>query len=389
MDIAILGAGVGGVTTAIALIRRGFEVSIFERTPAPAQIGAGMVVWPNASFVLRELGLLSSLAACSGRPETMRRISAEGHQLGELDLTAIDRRMGYPSYSILRTDLQSVLLGELSRLGVEVKYSHAVVGIEAEGEGRTRITFQNGEQLTPDIAVGADGRMNSLARQFVHGDNAPVYQGFINWIAAFECDTDVVNEMAMLDVWGIGERFGIVPIALKKVYWAGGAAQPIKDAARTSSNREELISIFRSWPAPIPDVITRTPESSIKKIYVHDHNPIETWHRENVVLLGDSAHAPLPTSGQGACQAMEDAWHIANCLAAHPDSHQRAFADYTSLRRDKTSGIIRAGREFARSLFNLDEEICRLRNERSKVADYVATAEGMAKGWSQGLPIGR
>ena len=94
-----------------------------------------MVVWPNASFVLRELGLLSSVAACSGHPEKMCRISAEGHQLGELDLTAIDRRMGYPSYSILRTDLQSVLLGELSRLGVEVKYSHAVAGIEAEGEG--------------------------------------------------------------------------------------------------------------------------------------------------------------------------------------------------------------------------------------------------------------
>ncbi len=101
VDIAVLGAGVGGVTAAIALVQRGFEVSIFERTSAPAHIGAGMVLWPNASFVLHKLGLLSGVAACSGRPETMRRISSEGERLGELDLRAIDRRMGYPSYSIL------------------------------------------------------------------------------------------------------------------------------------------------------------------------------------------------------------------------------------------------------------------------------------------------
>lgn len=182
MEIAILGAGVGGVTAALALMQRGYQVSLFERTPGPTHIGAGIVVWPNASFVLNELGLLPAIAALSGRPEKMRRVSAGGEALGYLDIAALDRRMGFPSYSILRRDLQSVLLGELRRLGVEVHYNHTVSLVETGEHGRARVNFHNGLRLQPDIVIGADGRMNSMTRRFVNGNNTPVYQGFINWI---------------------------------------------------------------------------------------------------------------------------------------------------------------------------------------------------------------
>ena len=141
MEIAILGAGVGGVTTALALIQQGYKVSLFERTAEPAQFGAGIVIWPNASFVLNELGLLPAVAALSGRPEKMRRVSVAGEDLGFLDITALDKRMGYPSYSILRRDLQSVLLHELSRRGVEVHYNHTVTLVEAGEHGCARIHF--------------------------------------------------------------------------------------------------------------------------------------------------------------------------------------------------------------------------------------------------------
>ena len=104
------------------------------------------------------------------------------------------------------------------------------------------------------------------------------------------------------------------------------------------------MAIFNNqgWPGPIPTIIEGTPESAINKIFVHDHEPITVWHRDNVLLLGDSAHAPLPTSGQGACQAMEDAWHLARCLQDHPDSLQEAFQSYTALRLKKTSAITAA-----------------------------------------------
>ena len=385
--IAILGAGVGGVTIAIALIQRGYKISIFERTPEPAHIGAGIVVWPNASFVLSEMGLLSKIAALAGRPEKMQRMSAQGEDLGYIDITALDKRMGFSSYAILRRDLQSVLLGELSRQGVEVLYDHSVSSIVADGHGKTTINFKNGLQLKPDIVIGADGRMKSIARQFVNGNNKPIYQGFINWIGVYESDANIVNEMSVFDVWGIGERFGVVPITKNKVYWAGAKVQEIIDPAELSSNKEELSSIFHSWPNPIPDIIRKTPELLIKKIFVHDHDPIATWYKDNVILIGDSAHASLPTSGQGACQAMEDAWHLANYLQAYPSSIQVAFETFSETRREKTATIIYAARSFAASLFNRDAEFCRQRNAQSKLTDYFAVVESMARYWGQGLPI--
>jgi FAD-dependent urate hydroxylase len=273
-------------------------------------------------------------------------------------------------------------------LGVDVHYRHAVSSIETGDRGLARIHFQNGLQWQPDMVIGADGRMNSPARQFVHGHNTPIYQGFINWIGVYESDRPIVDEIVVQDTWGRGERFGVVPVTRNKVYWAGGIAQEAIDSARDVSNKDALLSIFQSWPESIPTIIESTPESSINKIFVHDHEPIAIWHRDNVVLLGDSAHAPLPTSGQGACQAMEDAWHLARCLQDHPDSLQEVFQSYTALRLKKTSAITYAARNFAAALFNRNAEDCRLRNERSKSTDYSAAVTGMASAWSQGLPMG-
>ena len=320
MHIAILGAGVGGVTTAIALARLRHEVSIFERAPEPAQIGAGIVLWPNASFVLDQLGLLGTIASRSGRPRKMRRLNRHGKDLGHLDVASLDNHMGFPSYSILRRDLQAVLLDELSRLGVDVRYGHSAVSIAAMGDGGVHVDFLNGLRLRPDLVVGADGRMRSVARRFVTGDNTPLYQRFINWIGTLEADTDLVEEMSILDIWGVGDRFGVVPISTRKLYWAGGTAADTMATTTSASPKEELWSLFADWPSPVPEIIERAPTASINKIFVHDHDPIETWHKDNVILIGDAAHACLPTSGQGACQAIEDAWHLADCLTEHAGS---------------------------------------------------------------------
>jgi len=388
MDIAILGAGICGVTTAIALAQRGYPVSIYERRVEPSHIGAGIVLWPNASFVLNELGILPDIAAVSGRPETMRRLAHGGEILGCLDITKLDEYMGFPSYSILRRDLYAVLLYELERLDVEVQYQHEATAITSAGGGKACIHFQNGLQIQPDLVIGADGRMRSIARQFVHGVNTPVYQGFINWIGILENKIDIIDEMSVSDIWGVGKRFGIVPVSKNKIYWAGGIAQETIDKTKKSSFKEELISEFSTWPGPVSDIIQQADERLINKIFVHDHDPIADWHRGNVILIGDSAHAPLPTSGQGACQAMEDAWHLVKFIEQYPDAPQTAFKKFTRLRRDKTASITYAARNFARSLFNQDKIFCQQRNEQSKQADFAIAVQGMAKAWGQGLPIG-
>jgi 2-polyprenyl-6-methoxyphenol hydroxylase-like FAD-dependent oxidoreductase len=380
MNIAILGGGVAGVASAIALKLKGHDVTVYERRDADANIGAGIVVWPNAAFVLDRFGILDDIAAVAGRPRAMRRLSRAGEDLGALDIGLIDARMGYPSLSILRSDFQRILLARLQALGVAVRYGRNVVRIEPGAV----VHFDDGMTLTADLVVGADGRMASRARRYVTGDDTPVYQGFINWIGVCEGEFDVDS---ISDYWGTGERFGIVPVARNKAYWAGGAAQATIGARNPDDYHDELQRIFADWPEPVRRIIAGAPAARINKIYVHDHDPVPTWHRDNLVMIGDAAHAALPTSGQGACQALEDAWHLANCVEAHPGNLDQALAAFTALRVQKTAGITMAGRGLASSLFNRDEAFCRERDHNSRHANFADLARAMADGWRRHLPL--
>lgn len=386
MKIAVLGAGVAGVASAIALTQQGFDVTIHERRDADANIGAGIVVWPNAAFVLEQLGVLDAIAAAAGRPRAMRRLSRHGEALGALDIGLIDARMGYPSLSILRADFQRILMDKLRALGVPVHYGRRAEHIETADGAAARVHFGDRTTLTADLVIGADGRMASCARRYVTGSNAPVYQGFVNWIGVYEGPGLGLAADTVLDVWGTGERFGIVPVAPGKAYWAGGAAQDTVGARDPAAYRDEL-QRFMDWPEPVRQVIAGTPAARINKIHVHDHDPVPVWHRHNVLLVGDAAHAALPTSGQGACQALEDAWHLARCVAAHPHDPEHALTAFTRLRFEKTVGITMAGRSVAASLFNPDDAFCRARDAASRGADFAGLAAAMADGWSRHLPL--
>ncbi|MEL6560237.1 MAG: FAD-dependent monooxygenase [Bacteroidota bacterium] len=119
-------------------------------------------------------------------------------------------------------------------------------------------------------------------------------------------------------------------------------------------------------------------------IEVFDHDPLLNWHKNNVCLLGDSAHASLPTSGQGACQAIEDAWSFASSLEKS-NTIKEAFNDFRRDRFEKTTMITMAGRELARSLFNEDEMYCEERNEKAKTTDYESASQNIAMLWSRNL----
>ncbi|XKE46925.1 FAD-dependent monooxygenase [Halomonas organivorans] len=388
MKVAILGAGVAGISSAIALKMNGFDVSVYERHESASNIGAGIVVWPNAAYVLDKLGVLSEIESASGYPTKMQRLSSKGENLGAIDIESINHRMGYSSLSILRVDFQNILISKLESLGVSVQYGHAVTDIGTTESNKAVVYFQNGTNISVDIFVGADGRMASYSRQYVAGDNAPVYQGFINWVGVFESEEETFQEISVADYWGVGERFGIVPVSRNKAYWAGGVACTDIGPRNPADYKGELRSIFSDWPKAVRLMVERTPIAQINKIYVHDQDPTPIWYKNNLIMIGDAAHAPLPTSGQGACQALEDAWHLTNCLVESQSNLQQAFEKFTVLRFEKTANIISAARGFASSIFNRDDNFCEVRNENSKKADFAASATAMAKLWGQHLPIG-
>lgn len=387
MKVAILGGGVAGVSSAIALKQKGFDVSIYERRQSASNIGAGIVLWPNATYVLQQLGVLSEIEAVSGHPARMRRVSSANEGLGAIDIEMINSHMGHSSLSILRSNFQNILISKLKSLGVSVHYGHSVTEIETKSPGQAEVHFQNGLELTADVLIGADGRMASHSRRYVHGDNTPVYQDFINWVGVYESKEEIFEDSAVSDYWGVGERFGIVPVTKHRAYWAGGIVSVDIGPRIQADYKSELSSIFSDWPEPVQMMINHTPAERINKIYVHDHDPIQTWHKNNLIVIGDAAHASLPTSGQGACQALEDAWHLANFLNDNPHDLQNAFVKFTNKRFKKTSGMVMAARSFASSLFNRDEKFCKERNENSKNTDFLKVATSIAKGWSQHLPL--
>lgn len=393
MDIGILGGGIAGLSVALALRKQGYHPRVYERRAAPATMGAGVTLWPNASFVLEELGLLPDIAAIGGRPLTMRRQDAAGNALGGLDIGLLDRTMGYPTYTVLRRHLQQVLLDHATRAGIAVEFGRRAVDIELDAQGRAVAHFDHGASIRPDLLIGADGRMESVVRKFVAGDNTPIYQGFVNWIGVAQGRGQgphaLVDAMAIHDFWGTGERFGCVPVRPDLVYWAAAQVRSGNEATTSTAemHKKEVEHLFAQWPDPVSAIIRATPEDAIRLIAVHDLEPLSTWSRANVLLVGDAAHAPLPTSGQGACQALEDAWHLARCMDGASGNLEEIFQAFATIRAPKTARLAEQGRVFARGLFTTDPEICRLRNERVKASEPVRDVQALAAGWGQGLPM--
>jgi len=386
MKIVILGGGVAGISSAIAFRQRGFDVSVYERATSPSTIGAGFVMWPNACFVLEQLELLDEIEAISGHPSQIRRYDHHGEHLGSINIRTINSRLGYSSLSVLRNEFQAVLHSKLASLGVRVRYSAALTGFTVYDD-HVAARINNSETLHADLFIGADGRMSSLTRTQLLRASKPVYQNFVNWIGVCDADLDLRESMAIEDYWGVGKRFGIVPINISKTYWAGGEYCEEIGTAGSRTYLDELRHAFSGWPDPVQKMIDNTCLTSINKIFVHDHDPMKRWHNRNVVVIGDAAHAPLPTSGQGACQALEDAWHLVNCVANSSGDLELALTTFTRIRHRKTSGITSGARSFAESLFNTDTQYCDRRNKSAKTVNYAAMATGMADSWANGLPL--
>ena len=388
--ISILGAGIAGLTTALALYQAGFgKLKVYEQRASgmSGSGGAGFVLWPNACNILHRLGLLDEVKKEGANIVAMQQWSDKGDYLNQLDLQPLEVKMRFPSLAVSRKALYGILLKKVLALGIPIRNAWKVENISFTGpDDRLGIEFQNGEKRSADIIIGADGRMFSVAREFVLGSNKPIYQNFVNWVGLSEEPSDLLPGAKILDFWGCGERFGIVPLKGGGFYWAGCKAFPNKYPTSGIEEKEQLLSIFANWPPLVKAVIDKTSAAHIRRIEMYDHDPTEKWYRHSVCLIGDAAHAALPTSGQGACQAIEDAWHFAESLKRNRGCFPSAFSQFMDIRKKKTAAITLAARNFAHQLFNTQPAFCHRRNENARLADPEAQVQGMIKLWSEALP---
>jgi 2-polyprenyl-6-methoxyphenol hydroxylase-like FAD-dependent oxidoreductase len=357
MKALIIGAGIGGLATAIALRRAGITVEVYERSAGLHELGAGLSLWPNAIRALDLLGLAAALHAI-GQPERLGRIYAwRGEILSEIPSAALEQRFGAPIIVVHRADLQALLYNTLD--AAQVHFNAACVALTQDDQGVTA-RFADGATAQGDVLIGADG-IRSVVRAQLHGAHPPRYAGYTGWRGIAPFDHRRWSARTAFESWGIGCRFGFAPIDDERVYWFATEDVPEGGADPPEGRKAALQRRFRGWHAPVAAVLAATPEAAILRNDIYDLAPLARWSVGRVTLLGDAAHATTPTLGQGACQALEDAVVLAQCLRAG-GAGAMALQRYEARRLRHTNAVVRLSRRMGWVAEWQHPLACRLRN---------------------------
>ena len=330
-SVLIVGGGIGGLTAATALARRGVEVEVLEARPALGEVGAGLALWPNALAVLARLGLDEAVLEQGHEIRTMAVLDRHGHRLSEIETTRMRTRLGHPSVGITRPRLHEVIADAARHAGVAINLGARVVDLEPAAGG-ARLHLDDGRSLEAPIVVGADG-LRSVVRRRLHGD-APTDGGTLAWRAV--CDTPLPAACADSVTWrGPGSIAGAVRQD-GGCFWYVTLPADVGDEGADPSG---LLEHFGHWAEPLPSLIATTPAADVHVARLHDRPP--RWGRGPVTLLGDAAHPMRPSLGQGACQALEDAVALADEIG---DGGPNPLRRYESTRRKRVARIVRFSR---------------------------------------------
>ncbi|HVE95259.1 MAG TPA: FAD-dependent oxidoreductase [Acidimicrobiales bacterium] len=305
--VAIIGGGIGGLTTALALLRQGVDCAVYERAPELHEIGSGVGLWPNAMRVLDRVGVGDDVRALSGQWAISGVRNQAGALLNGFSVTEYSQRFGEPLVGVHRGELQMTLKAALPD-GV-LHTGRECVGVEATGD-RVKVRFVDGDPVVAPVVIAADG-IRSVIRRSLFVDKPLRDLGMLGWRATLVDPPDTGGFTG--EIWGNGASFGFLPMGSNRLSWFGGADG---DPPRT---KEFLAERFAEWHAPIPELIERTDESMIWFDRLYDTWPRRHWVKGRVALLGDAAHPMSPFLGMGACQAILDAWVVAEELARTTD----------------------------------------------------------------------
>jgi 2-polyprenyl-6-methoxyphenol hydroxylase-like FAD-dependent oxidoreductase len=326
MRAVILGGGIGGLAAGVALRRVGVESVVLEQAAAIREVGAGLSLWSNAVAALRELGVEEKAVACGSVFETFSSRTSSGRPIAESRFADLAREAGAPCVCIHRAVLQRILLAELDP--TSVRTDARCVGFE-----NSTALLESGERIEADFLVGADG-IKSVIRCQLHGEEPPRYEGATCWRGICNA-TELLPARTSLLVLGPGTQFGAVPCGSGLGYWFLA-----KNAPRgTVQSKADALAACRGWASPVLDFIHATPEEAIFQNDIVDRKPLKSWGRGRVTLLGDAAHASTPNLGQGACQAIEDAVTLADCVRGNRNIEQ-ALRTYEQLRIPRTTAIV-------------------------------------------------
>jgi 2-polyprenyl-6-methoxyphenol hydroxylase-like FAD-dependent oxidoreductase len=356
----VVGGGIGGLTAAVALLRAGLEVRVFERAEELRAVGAGISIWANAVRALERVGLGDAVGGLGAEIGVEVR-SWRGDLLTAMPASEM-RRLGGANLALHRADLQTALLSALPE--GTIRTGSRFVRFE-NGAGQVVAHFADGREERGDLLVGADG-LFSTVREQLHGDGRPRYAGYTAWRGVAVPGRELVPEGGDLGLMGRGSEFGLANIGRGRFYWYLTKNAPEGEGDDPAGRKGEVLERLRGWYGPAPEAVEVTDEEAILRSDIYDREPLgEVWGRGRVTLLGDAAHPMTPNLGQGACQAIEDAVVLAHSLAERPA--EDALRHYEGRRAGRTAMIQHRSRLAGRWFFQLENPIvCRLRDAAFK-----------------------
>ncbi|MDH4762468.1 FAD-dependent urate hydroxylase [Pseudomonas oryzihabitans] len=341
LDIIIAGAGMGGLTAALALQQAGHRVRLFERAQDLAPIGAAISIWPNGVKVLEHLGLGSAIAAVSGDMQTMSYRDHEGRLLTQFSLLPLYTAVGRPARPIARAHLQRLLL---EAVGAErVTLGVGCDGFEQDATGVT-VLLGDGRRERADLLIAADGTHSRLRERVVDQAITREYCGYVNWNGRVRIAPELAEAHDWAQFVGAHQRVSLMPMGGDEFYFFFDVPLPKGTPNDRGRYRAELAEHFAGWAPPVQRLIERLDPQGVARVEIHDTRPLPTLVQGRVALLGDSAHAMAPDLGQGGCQAMEDAWVLVRCLDAEADPRV-ALQAYEQARLERVAGIVERARK--------------------------------------------
>jgi salicylate hydroxylase len=373
--IIVVGAGIGGLTAALALLKRGIDVAVYEQSNELKEVGAGIQISSNGTRVLYALGLEQALAQVQVLPSGRQlRHWSTGETWNWFDLGEKSaRRYGTPHLMLHRGDLHAVLLNAVRSLKADaISLEKRCVAVSQTAQ-EAEVRFEDGTSAKAPVVIGADG-IHSNVRAALFGPSKPVFTGCVAWRGLIPMERLPEHLRETLGTNWLGPHGNVLHYPVRRGELMNFISLVERDDWQVESwvtrgTMDELANDFRGWHEDVQTFIRNIEVPYKWALMVR--GPMETWTRGRITLLGDACHPTLPFLGQGGVMSIEDGYVVAACLEKYFDDPATAFARYEDIRKDRTSTVVRKAHENRAMAFE------------PKLADKEAVAEAVARDWQQ------